>query len=56
MRKCTRCFIPMEKRETLYLVRHQIINHRNKVTNVPVFIYECPKCGMLELTFQEEKK
>jgi len=54
VRKCTRCFVPLQKKETLYLSRQQIINHQNKVINVPVFVYKCPICNQLELVEVEE--
>ena len=49
-RKCTRCFIPMDKLGTFY-----ISNTRRALPSIPLFAYECPRCGRIEFTKVKEK-
>lgn len=52
--KCLRCFIEMRTLDTLYLMKHQLIDYkgikRKRVeTGIPFHIEVCPNCGHAEL-------
>lgn len=47
--KCLRCWVKMKNPGTLYMNKHQIINHVRKETGIPFHVEVCPNCGKAEL-------